>query len=61
MDEAEEALSGTLETDEDDTDCMEAREMLTRATAAVKSLRDHLESTYDFCGNGQAELKEAEL
>jgi hypothetical protein len=61
MDEAEQALSGTLETNEDATDNVEARATLVRATNAARVLREHLEATYDFGGNGQAELKEAEL
>ena len=61
IDEAEEALSKTLETDEDGVDDVEARAVLTRAMNAAKVLRGYLGVTYEFGGNGQAELKEAEL
>lgn len=59
IDEADEALYGTLTTDSDTADSPEARVILTGARKAAKSLLDYLEQNYDFV-NGTAYLKEEE-
>ena len=59
VDECTDALADKLTTGEDDADSIEARAALTRAMKAAGTLRDHLDSAFDFT-NGQAEPKEAE-
>ena len=59
VDECTDALADKLTTGEDDADSIEARAALTRAMKAAETLRDHLDSAFDFT-NGQAEPKEAE-
>jgi hypothetical protein len=47
-----------LQTDDDGIDNPEARAVLTHASKAVRELRVFLQETYQFGGNGQAELRE---
>jgi hypothetical protein len=57
IDAIQDALAANLTTSDDDADDPTAREQLTRAMAATKLLRAHIETTYDLL-NGGAELKE---
>ena len=57
QDEGGQALREPLTTEDDNTDCPEAREMLQKGVSAAKLLRDHLEEVYEFGVTGLAEVK----
>jgi len=60
VDECADTLRDKLTSEEDDTDSTEARAALTRAMKAAETLRDHLDSAFDFT-TGQADPREVNI